>query len=264
MPSTYAHYRFGARLLPRLPEAQRALLERHRALYDIGQHGPDILFYHHPLKRDAIRRIGSAMHERPARVFFSRAAEVLRGMEGEARQRAEAYVLGFVAHFALDSACHPYVEQRVRETGVTHTEIEVELDRRLMAADGCPERCPIEHIVATEDNAAVIAPFFEGVSREQVAFALRSMRRYGRLLDTRMAWLRWIIRSVAGRLDASGELSGWMATGHNPACDETCAGLEERFERGLQRAELLFGEFDAVLAGEKPLNEAYDATFGEE
>ncbi|MDO4357846.1 MAG: zinc dependent phospholipase C family protein [Clostridia bacterium] len=264
MPSTYAHYRFGARLLERLPEAQRGMLMRRRALYDIGQHGPDILFYHHPLKSDPIRRMGSAMHERPGREFFARAVEILRKLEGEERLRAETYVLGFAAHFALDSACHPYVEQRVRETGITHTEIEVEFDRRLMAADGCPERCPIEHIVASEDNAMTIAPFFEGVSPPQIAFALRSMRRYGRLLDTRWPWLRWTIRTVTAKLDSSGELPGWMATGHQPACDETCEGLSERFERGLRLAETLFVEFDAVLSGDGTLNPAYDATFGAE
>lgn len=262
VPSTYAHYRFGALLLKRLPEARQMESAQLRALYDIGLHGPDILFYHHPLRRDPIRRLGNEMHARPGRAFFERAAERLRGLQGEERLRAEAYVRGFVGHYALDTACHPYVEQRVRETGVTHTGIEVEFDRRLMALDGCPERCPIEHIVASEANAAAIAPFFENVSPQQIAYALRSMRGFGRLLDTRWPWLRWTIRRVTSVLDPSGELPGWMASGHNPACDETCAGLLERFDAGLERAVKLMAELEEAVAG-GTLGPAWNPTFGE-
>ena len=45
MPSTYAHYRFGKRVLERLDGDARRIAERHRALFDIGLHGPDVLFH---------------------------------------------------------------------------------------------------------------------------------------------------------------------------------------------------------------------------
>lgn len=44
MPSTYAHRRFGANVLDHLPAPLREKLEAHRELYDIGLHGPDLLF----------------------------------------------------------------------------------------------------------------------------------------------------------------------------------------------------------------------------
>ena len=47
MPSTYAHRRFGANVLGHLPAELQAKLEMHRELYDIGLHGPDLLFYYH-------------------------------------------------------------------------------------------------------------------------------------------------------------------------------------------------------------------------
>ena len=46
MPSTYAHRRFGANVLDHLPAPLREKLEAHRELYDIGLHGPDLLFYY--------------------------------------------------------------------------------------------------------------------------------------------------------------------------------------------------------------------------
>ena len=44
MPSTYAHRRFGADVLARLPEELRDKIEPYRALYDLGLHGPDIKY----------------------------------------------------------------------------------------------------------------------------------------------------------------------------------------------------------------------------
>ena len=45
MPSTYAHRRFGADVLNAL-DPETASLVTDRRLYDIGLHGPDVLFYY--------------------------------------------------------------------------------------------------------------------------------------------------------------------------------------------------------------------------
>ena len=264
MPSAYAHYRFGAQMLEKLPDSLRRRIEPHRALYDIGVHGPDILFYFHPLMHTEIRSGGNRMHERPGREFFEKAIVAIRSMQGVERARALAYVYGFITHFSLDSACHTCVEREKRRIGESHTEIEVEFDRRLLALDGCPERCPVEHIVANDLCAGVIAPFFDGVEQRQILHSLRSMRAYGRLLDTRMGWLQWLIKRVCSKLDGSGELAGWMATGRNPACDETCARLMQHWDDGVARATELMLEFEDALNGKTALSRAYDATFGAE
>ena len=117
MPSTYAHRRFGTNVLEHLPDELRAQLEQNRELYDIGLHGPDLLFYYHAAKSNPVGALGNAMHEEPGRVFFDRARRVVH-CEAD-RDAALAYALGFVCHFALDSTCHPYVERFTRESGVT-------------------------------------------------------------------------------------------------------------------------------------------------
>ena len=114
MPSTYAHRRFGANVLEHLPDELRAQLEQNRELYDIGLHGPDLLFYYHAAKSNPVGALGNAMHEEPGRVFFDRARRVVH-CEADL-DAALAYALGFVCHFALDSTCHPYVEQFTRES----------------------------------------------------------------------------------------------------------------------------------------------------
>ena len=73
MPSTYAHRCFGADVLTQLPEALQKKIEPYRALYDIGLHGPDLLFYYKALQSNQVNRLGNAMHEQPGTVFFERA-----------------------------------------------------------------------------------------------------------------------------------------------------------------------------------------------
>ena len=44
MPSTYAHRRFGADVLVQLPRELREKITPYRPLYDMGLHGPDLMF----------------------------------------------------------------------------------------------------------------------------------------------------------------------------------------------------------------------------
>ena len=73
MPSTYAHRVFGREILGRCPQEFAAVIGKHRQLYDIGLHGPDVLFYYRVLKNCSVNAKGYAMHARPAREFFERA-----------------------------------------------------------------------------------------------------------------------------------------------------------------------------------------------
>ena len=126
--------RFGADVLALLPDGLRQTLEQHRELYDMGLHGPDLMFYYKALQTNPVNRLGNAMHEEKGEVFFTRARAVVE--HAADKDAALAYALGFVCHFALDSTCHPYVEAYVRESGVSHCEIETEFDNALLREDG--------------------------------------------------------------------------------------------------------------------------------
>ncbi len=62
MPSTYAHYRMGQEVYKSLPALARTTINNHKELYDIGLHGPDILFYYQPLAVCAVNKQGYDMH----------------------------------------------------------------------------------------------------------------------------------------------------------------------------------------------------------
>ena len=61
MPAFYAHYKFGQMVKNKLPAKYQRLLEDYQDLYEIGLHGPDILFFYHPIIRHPITQIGVAV-----------------------------------------------------------------------------------------------------------------------------------------------------------------------------------------------------------
>ena len=107
MPTTYAHYKFGKEVIGALPRPLQSAIENNRGLFDIGVHGPDILFYYQPVKKNPVSGQGYALHEKLADKFFLHAAEMIKTAENPAAARA--YIYGVICHFALDSECHPYI-----------------------------------------------------------------------------------------------------------------------------------------------------------
>ncbi len=103
MPSTYAHFCFGREVLAALPQEMQSLLWPEQNLFSIGLHGPDILFFDHPLL-GRVSRLGHRMHKQSGAAFFRPAGEKLAALEFPAPETA--YLYGFLCHFALDRACH--------------------------------------------------------------------------------------------------------------------------------------------------------------
>lgn len=54
-----------------LPEQSKELIRRHKALYLIGLHGPDILFYYKALSSNPVNDLGYRMHGEPAADFLA-------------------------------------------------------------------------------------------------------------------------------------------------------------------------------------------------
>ena len=264
MPPSYSHYRFGKEVYKKLTPAQKAIIDPYRGLFDLGLHGPDLLFYYHPFSKNQINQTGVAIHERPGIAFFLPAASRWRSCRH--KKAALAYLYGVLCHFALDSTCHPYVEQFTRESGVTHCEIETEFDNMLMRRDGCDplKFFTASHIHPSEKNAKVIAPFYEGISEQVTLDALKGMISVHRLLQASNPVKRWVVLTgmkVVGKYDM---LHGLVANPRpNPKCVESGKQLEALYAKALPLAERLILEFVEKLDTDEPLDKAYDHTFGE-
>ena len=264
MPSTYAHRRFGADVLALLPDGLRQTLEQHRELYDLGLHGPDLMFYYKALQTNPVNRLGNAMHEEKGEVFFTRARAVVE--HAADKDAALAYALGFVCHFALDSTCHPYVEAYTRQSGVSHCEIETEFDDMLLRRDGHDPKSffTASHIRPTAENARVIAPFYEGLTGLQVLDALKGMIAMHRLLQPSGAVKRWVVLTGMKAVGKYDVLHGLVANPQpNPQCTESNEKLDALYQQAIPLAVRLIEAYAETLDADEPLDKAYDHTFGE-
>ena len=264
MPSTYAHRRFGADVLAQLPEPIQKTIAPYRELYDMGLHGPDLLFYYNALQSNHVNRLGNAMHEQPGEVFFTRARQVIRNAKN--KDAALAYALGFVCHFALDSTCHPCVEQYVRTSVVSHCEIETEFDNQLLRRDGHDPMhfLTASHIHPSHIWARVVAPFYEGVSVDETYQAMTGMTFVHKMLLASNPAKRWVVLT-AMRLAGKWEfMHGLVANPKpNPACAESGRQLDALYQKAIPLAVRLITEYVDGLATDAPLDAAYQHTFGE-
>ncbi len=181
MPTTYTHHRFGGECIGTLGKEPAAAVVARRPLFDTGVHGPDLLFYYRAPLPTSVAKRGSALHRESARSFFEHARLVWNTRSD--KEGMLAYLLGFLAHFALDSACHGFINSECARLGATHNRLEAVWDARLMLRDG---RRPSqvyrgEALKPDAANAAVIAPFY-GLSDAEALSAMRGQARVMRLL----------------------------------------------------------------------------------
>ena len=193
-----------------------------------------------PLVANPVNQVGYAMHDRPGIEFFRQASLVMQ--KAENKEACEAYIYGFCCHFALDVSCHGYIDEKIAESGVSHTEIEVEFDRKLMLTDGFN---PLTHnltvhIHPTLKNAEVISPFYKNVTPQQAEQALQGMITNNKLLIAPSYFKRFLIY---GLLKATGnykEMHGLLVNySENPQCTDSTQMLMQLYLYAEKLSELL-------------------------
>jgi len=206
MPNYFAHLVFGAKVLKELPEEMAGSFRRDRAAFNLGCLGPDPLFFYHPALPNQCRREGMRMHKRSALPVFRRLAHAV----GEGVPQADSYAAGFICHFALDAACHTFIDKLVNAGKVAHLALEAELDRRLIERRGLLSAGQIYMPPITEEAvylAASSAYLCAGPREIRKGYA--AMRRdslvFAKCYGTRGGWLA---DKVMGAIPACRELAG--------------------------------------------------------
>ncbi len=262
MPTTYAHYTFGQEVLENLNDEIKSMINKNKDLYNIGLHGPDILFYHKPLKSNPISRKGNELHEQHASLFFENARREI--MKSEDYNASCSYILGFICHFMLDSYCHPYI-RLFENDELTHGEIETEFDRFIMLMHNKKPVSfrPTSHIVADEYGARIISSFFEGISDEDILKSLRSMKFNLNLLVAPSIFKRYII---FGGLKLSGNYKNMrgliMNYEPNIECVELNISLYDLYEKAAVNAAEIIHEYYSNLNTRESINSYFDRSFG--
>ncbi len=262
MPTFYAHYKFGQEVKASLPDNLREIVEAHQSLYDIGLHGPDILFFYHPLRRHRIGKQGIAIHHEKGSVFFENAAKKIVNQSEPAAMLA--YTFGCVCHLALDAGCHPFINQYEKQSGISHHEIEKELEKSLLRQDGFD---PF-HYYHSEDRlinamilARVIAPLYDATPA-QIYHCVESFKWYLRLFFSTAKWKR---TAIFTGMRMSGTYKSTRGFFTNRKDNDLCAisnrYLEQQMVEQVPVAEAMIEEFNEYCHDGSPLSEWFDRTF---
>ncbi len=247
MPALYTHLRFGKEVTQSLPPAYQAFLEKYPEAFALGTQGPDILFYHKPMKKNEIRAFGTTLHTYSGERFFLEQGKKLRLRENASTQKLleengafAAYLCGFLCHFTLDTICHPFIDENSSEN-ITHGKIESELDKFWLRKDGKPIRgyntaTPILDKNGTREAVAHSL----GVTEESVARSIKTMRKINKLFSRKgelfHAFAHFILK-IAGMERKFGDM--FLHKKDDPLFAPLCPVLEEKYLSAIPQAAAL-------------------------
>lgn len=109
MPAFAAHYLFARSVLEGgIPEGLGGIVRKYPQAFFWGAQGPDIFLYFSPVARSrSVNRISQTLHAGDADGLLSSMAAYARKPGSPAS--CTAYLAGYLCHYCLDSAAHPYV-----------------------------------------------------------------------------------------------------------------------------------------------------------
>ena len=261
MPATYAHYRFGAQMLSRMPGDIGGTVKRHRRLFDVGLHGPDLFFFYKPVFTTKIGKLGNKFHRQTGREFFSRACRSLRLEPSDAGQ---AYLYGVLCHYALDSHCHPLVEKISWEGIASHSRVETEFDRFLMELDGKlpPYRDSLTgHMQLTVPECEIAARLYPAVEAKHIRESLNGMVNIRKMLELPDGLLRTaVIKTMSAGSETFRDMV--MKPIPDPICRELNQPLFERYQLAGQQFPEMLQQLSAHLTSNAPLGAVFTPIFG--
>ena len=115
MPGFTTHYLFGQQAYQLIQsESLRRSIQKRHTVYSLGLQGPDIFFYD-ILSAAAKKNPGTTAHTADTRKFLRyllESPEIFT--QKKERRTAQVYILGFIGHYLLDTACHPYIYAMTR------------------------------------------------------------------------------------------------------------------------------------------------------
>ena len=261
MPTTYAHDLFGKMVYHRLDPEIQEKIKKYQTTYQIGLHGPDILFYVRPFHKNRFNQMAHRLHREEAAGFFERGRELYQKTGNE---EILVYLLGFICHFMLDSTCHPYISEYMKKTGARHDEIETEFDRALMIRTGKdPFHYQPGSVIRIEKNSVdAISEVMEGMSRKDIVRALMGTKFYTRLPICDSEKKRKVKLAVARILFMYRLADGRIIRGEpKDICLESTQHLTQLFLQAVPEAAAMINEYYKQKNGSDRLNVRFERNY---
>ncbi|MEW8995181.1 zinc dependent phospholipase C family protein [Clostridium sp.] len=261
MPASYSHYSFGQTVLKKLPQSIKDIIIPNKEAYYIGLNGPDILFYYKPLFKNEINKYGHRLHDEKAYGFLERGKRYIEESKDEV---CLSYILGFVCHFVLDSSCHPFIEEAMKESNISHAEIEAELDGALMRRNNLsPQRHSAgAHIIPNRVTATHIANFYNNVNGKEIYKCLKAVRLYNKLLLCQNSIKRRFIKGLLGLIKGGEGFSHMIINVEsNRKCIDVNKKLLELYENAVDEAVHRVEEYYNAVKNNDNLGEFFNRNF---
>ena len=261
MPTTYAHDLFGKMVYHRLDPEIQEKIKKYQTTYQIGLHGPDILFYVRPFHKNRFNQMAHRLHREEAAGFFERGRELYQKTGNE---EILVYLLGFICHFMLDSTCHPYISEYMKKTGARHDEIETEFDRALMIRTGKdPFHYQPGSVIRIEKNSVdAISEVMEGMSHKDIVRALMGTKFYTRLPICDSEKKRKIKLAIARILFMYRLADGRIIRGEpKDICLESTQHLTQLFLQAVPEAAAMINEYYKQKNGSDRLNVRFERNY---
>lgn len=276
MPAAYTHYKFGQDVLYCLSDKKvREVIAHYPKMFDLGLYGPDLLFYYGIPSRADLHHLGFVLHRQEAAAFFGDAKDIILGKNvilnhegnekaGYARGAGLSYILGMICHFVLDCKCHDYIDHFIKNEGLGHAEVEMDLERELLARDGySPIHYNPVNIQLSRKEAAQIARFYPGVTAREIGISLQHMRKVTGWLLPSNRIKKGTLHSLFGLSGHYHILKGLLIRAHaNEACETTTVGLLDCYETAILVACDLMVHYCRYVMGLEELSPFFYRTYG--
>lgn len=256
MPSIYAHYRFGAAMLAKMPGDIRLPVQRYRRLFDIGLHGPDLFFYATPLLSAQTKALGEKLHRLTGREFFIRMSRCARLERSEAYS---AYLYGLLCHYCLDAALHALIDELATDME-SHLRMEAEFDRFLLETDGKTPACAQDlspHMELKYREYEIVAKFYTGITDKDIRECLRNMAAITKVCAVAPGKRRRVISKLTG---VGGKVM--IPAEPDPDYSRLDTVLLQLYEEAEQRFPEMLLQLYSHMTYNAPLEKEFDPIFG--
>ena len=265
MPAIYAHNKYGKLVIPNLSKEIKSVIKKYPYTFRIGLQGPDYLFFYKAFSKNKINKKGIKYHKNDAFDFIQNAVTVVKSYGTNSPQFS--YILGFICHFALDMACHPYVNLFMEITGCGHVEIEGDLDQLILSSEGyLPEYYPMHLLVpVSEQTASGMAPFYDELSETTIYHCLKWMRLIKRFFIAPGFIKRTAINTVLRLTLHYKSLKGHVTMPYaNKKCRQQAKFLYKTLKASVPNAVFLINNFQNAVMELEELSEKFHMDFNGE
>lgn len=248
MPSIYAHNKFGKLVIPNLSKEMKSVIRKYPNSFRIGLQGPDFLFFFRAFSKNKINQVGVFYHHHDIYPFMEHALEVIRKYGTDSS--CFSYIMGFICHFSLDNACHPYVHTAMEETGCGHVEIEGDLEQLILSSeDYAPEYYPLDMLVPADLATALsMKPFYKDLTVGTIHKSLKWMKKIKRLFVAPCFIKRSLIDLIMHATCHYKQLNGHVIQPTaNRRCRKATKHLYKRLKTAVPDAVNLINNFNAAL-----------------